>query len=693
MNTMPLHRLVEFLAGVEPVLAMFWLGLILFTIGLGVLMYTRWGQYRPLRKCMGLSVLAHLVLASYAATIHIAMPIAKPAEPVIQVSIGDGPVEKAPGGGASPTANSAEQPWEAFPNAGALEPKEAALERGEIEPLAKPERLVHSDDVRLPGDPALRSIALTDPKPVEPSAAAMRAIRPAAANKPAESIEAPAAQRRDAAPPEIPSGAAERLASDPAGRPVRAASDDIPAALLQQFAPLPPMTDSDPIEPPASLSGAAAVAMRLKTPQRITSRANGSAADGDSGYRDGVARAARNAGGEGGSGLPGVALAGIVRGSDGSRPAVPDAYRLRVVPNRSDVAQSRGGTAATEAAVKSALKWLADNQAADGHWDPRSHGGGKETNVLGRDRQGAGGHADSAMTGLSLLAFLASGHTHLDGPYHEDVRRGLEYLMRIQAADGNLAGQAAPFEFMYSHAMASCALSEAYGMTHDERLREPVRRAVGYTLKAQDPVGGGWRYRPGDAGDTSQLGWQLMTLKSAELAGIPIPDNARQGIIRYLRSVSSGKYGGRASYRPSEQTSRTMTAEALVCWQFLGLPRQNPACDEAGDFLLDELPGDGQSNLYYWYYATLGMYQLQGDHWQRWNAALRDVLVRRQEKDGPQAGSWNTDDLWGGHGSRVYTTALATLTLEVYYRFLPLYADVAPDEDRDKQARRPTGDR
>ena len=59
--------------------------------------------------------------------------------------------------------------------------------------------------------------------------------------------------------------------------------------------------------------------------------------------------------------------------------------------------------------------------------------------------------------------------------------------MRTQAPDGNLGGQAATFEFMYCHAMAACALSEAYGMTRDSRLREPVRRAVGYTLRAQDP--------------------------------------------------------------------------------------------------------------------------------------------------------------------------------------------------------------
>ena len=163
-----------------------------------------------------------------------------------------------------------------------------------------------------------------------------------------------------------------------------------------------------------------------------------------------------------------------------------------------------------------------------------------------------------------------------------------------------------------------------------------------------------------------------------------MPDTTRQGIIRYLQSVSSGKYGGRASYRPGEQATRPMTAEALVCWQFLGLAREHPACNEAGDFLLGELPGEGTYNLYYWYYATLGMYQLQGVYWQRWNEALRATLVSRQVKDGPLAGSWDTNDLWGGHGGRVYTTAMATLTLEVYYRFLPLYAGVSSDEDRAK---------
>jgi hypothetical protein len=363
---------------------------------------------------------------------------------------------------------------------------------------------------------------------------------------------------------------------------------------------------------------------------------------------------------------------------------LPEAYSLRTAPDRSRLAQRQGATPSTEQAVAAALKWLANNQEPDGRWDAVRHGAGRELLVGGRDRQGAGLEADTGVTGLALLALLASGHTHQHGTYRENVRRGLEYLLAAQAADGNLAGRATAFAAMYCHAMATCALSEAYGMTGDQRLYHPVRRAIGYTVAAQDPNGGGFRYRPGDPGDTSMCGWQLMALRSAELAGIPIPRQTRNGVIRFLRTVSSGEYGGLASYRPNEPVSRPMTAEALVCWQFLGMPREHPAGDEAGDYLLGELPGRADANLYCWYYATLGMYQLQGAHWQRWNDALTAVLVQRQQTGGTLAGSWDPETVWGGYGGRVYTTALATLCLEVYYRFLPLYGNPAEEVARTR---------
>ena len=81
-----------------------------------------------------------------------------------------------------------------------------------------------------------------------------------------------------------------------------------------------------------------------------------------------------------------------------------------------------------------------------------------------------------------------------------------------------------------------------------------------------------------------------------------------------------------------------MTAESLFCWQLLGLPRQHPAESEAAEYLLEEMPGEGTYNLYYWYYATLSMYQLQDAHWQRWNDALRAAMLGRQVKQAGPAG-------------------------------------------------------
>jgi hypothetical protein len=120
-----------------------------------------------------------------------------------------------------------------------------------------------------------------------------------------------------------------------------------------------------------------------------------------------------------------------------------------------------------------------------------------------------------------------------------------------------------------------------------------------------------------------------------------------------------------------------MTAEAIYCRQLLGMSRTNPSSDEAGDFILEELPGQGETNLYYWYYATLATYQLQGDHWQIWNKALQKNLLKTQRSDGDLAGSWDPDPVWGAYGGRAYGTAMSALCLEVYYRYLPLNVEIA----------------
>jgi hypothetical protein len=327
--------------------------------------------------------------------------------------------------------------------------------------------------------------------------------------------------------------------------------------------------------------------------------------------------------------------------------------------------------------VQTALRWLAVNQSKDGRWNPRQLEAGREVMINGHDRSGAGSQADTGITALALLAFLAAGNTHTQGEHSEVVLQGLDFLLQSQDDAGHFYGQASMYERMYCHAMATLAISEAYAMTGDARLKQPVEHAVAFSVHCQDRSTGGWRYQPGEAGDTSQLGWQVMALKSADAAGIQLPAETRDGMIRFLASVSTGSHRGKASYRPGHRVTRAMTAEAIFCRQLLGMSRINPSSDEAGDFILEELPGQGETNLYYWYYGTLATYQLQGDHWEIWNKAMQKALLRSQRSDGDLAGSWDPDTVWGAYGGRAYGTAMSALCLEVYYRYLPLYVQTA----------------
>lgn len=376
-----------------------------------------------------------------------------------------------------------------------------------------------------------------------------------------------------------------------------------------------------------------------------------------------------------------------VRNRDTAR--LPATYRLRQLAKRKDVALKYGGTDASEKAVEASLKWLAIHQSAEGFWDADGFnhhcppgdrctglGGAAKTDPQGNDRRGAGTKADSGITGLAILAFLGAGYTHEEGAYADQVDRALRWLIRQQREDGYLGGEATYYEANYCHGIAAYAMAEALGMQGDPQadpqLREAVARAVAYTISIQSPDGG-WRYRKGQQSDMSMFGWQLMALKSAEIAGIEVPSDVKGQMVQFLKDRSQGSSGGLASYRPGEAITSPMTAEALFCKQILGLRRENKASVEAINHLLRSPPRLSQRNDYYWYYGTLAMYQYGGSSFKQWNDALRESLLSIQRKTGHAAGSWDPDGPWGGIGGRVYSTALCTLCLEVYYRFLPLY--------------------
>jgi hypothetical protein len=368
-----------------------------------------------------------------------------------------------------------------------------------------------------------------------------------------------------------------------------------------------------------------------------------------------------------------------VAGGAAAPSPVPPIYADRVAGRRSAAAAARGGSVETERAVQAALAWLAAAQSADGRWNAARHGGGVERSVPGHHRHGVGAKSDHGVTGLALLALLGAGNTHQEGPSSETVARGIRFLVDRQRADGSLAGDAEFFAALYCHGMAAIALAECCAMTGDAALRPPLEKAVRYTLSMQSPSTGGWRYAAGDKGDTSQLGWQVMLLTSARQAGLTGMESAEARARTFLQSVSSGRAGGLAAYRPGERPSVAMTAEALACRLFLGMPADHPCVGEAVELLARSLPETRSPNAYAWYYATLASFHAGGPQWDSWNRQLQAALLplQRRESSGLD-GSWDPDPVWGGHGGRVYATAMAAMTLEVYYRHLPMHRQTMP---------------
>ncbi|RUL87158.1 prenyltransferase/squalene oxidase repeat-containing protein [Tautonia sociabilis] len=371
--------------------------------------------------------------------------------------------------------------------------------------------------------------------------------------------------------------------------------------------------------------------------------------------------------------VPGVATSATRLG--GASRLAP--FSGRSAAMKAALLRREGGTLESEQAVELGLDWLVRHQGPAGNWtlDPRPHC----TQGLCPGGETIG--SDSAATGLALLPMLGAGHSHTEpGRYQASIDRGLTWLKGIQQPSGELFVGGGDNTRMYSHAIGAMALCEAYGVSRDPLLREPAERAIRFIILAQNQLDGGWRYQPGDSGDTSVFGWQMLALRSAALSGIPVPDPVVEGCRGYLDAASADPIGATYSYRPGRKASPVMTAEALLCRQYLGWkPGSRPLREGAAQVYRD-LMTSGDRNVYYWYYATQMLHNLGGKPWQTWNARIRDGLVANQVKgDGCDRGSWDPNapqpDQWGRSAGRHYTTCLSLLTLEVYYRYLPLYQE------------------
>ena len=325
------------------------------------------------------------------------------------------------------------------------------------------------------------------------------------------------------------------------------------------------------------------------------------------------------------------------------------------------------------AAVALGLEWLAGHQEKDGHWSLEAF---HKNHAKCTCRDAGGMKNDTAATALALLPFLGAGHTQIPpkdkskADHSTIVKNGLTYLVDHQNKEGAFDDN------MYAQGLATLALCRAYGMTTDPKLKPAAEKAIAYLVKAQHK-GGGWRYKPGQEGDTSVTGWQLLALKEGQIAGLDVPKKTTDGVEKFLDSVmlDSGGY----SYVPNETAATSgPTAIGVLSRELLGWTAKNPNLKKGIALIEKSPPGEGKS-LYRDYFATMALHHIGGDDWKDWNSKMRDYLLKQQDKGDDakhahQKGSWSpAGDQHGKTGGRIMQTSLSLMTLETNYRHLPLY--------------------
>lgn len=343
----------------------------------------------------------------------------------------------------------------------------------------------------------------------------------------------------------------------------------------------------------------------------------------------------------------------------------------------------------TEAAIERGLQFLAKYQRKDGSWHLEDFG--ERVDI----------RSETAATALSLLSFQGAGYTHRQFKYEKVCAGALQWMTQNQRPNGDLYvrtdAKSDGNAWLYSHSIATLALCEAYGMTQDETIRDNAQRAIDFLVQSQDPQGGGWRYQPRIGSDTSVTGWCMMALKSAELSGLKVPQESYQGIEKWLQGSQASdqqkylyRYNWLAADSPATRHGRVptpvMTSVGLLMRLYLGWKRDNLDMARGADWLKDRLPAEGtpqnpQRDTYYWYYATQVMFHMGGERWKAWYGKLYPMLITTQQSDGEYMGSWEPNgripDAWGRFGGRLYVTTLNLLSLEVYYRHLPIYEAAA----------------
>ncbi len=366
--------------------------------------------------------------------------------------------------------------------------------------------------------------------------------------------------------------------------------------------------------------------------------------------------------------------------------------------------------------VDAALLWLKDHQNIEGYWsstgfseDTQRKNAKKTFNlefVAPGDPKGDKGwdaSVDVGLTGLALLAFAGAGNDHKTGAFTEPCRRGLSYLRKVQY-DNGCFGPADDDQFVYNHAICTMAVVEMYGLSGDLMLKGMAERAVQFIVRAQNP-NSGWRYgvRTGES-DTSVTGWMVLALKSAKMTDLQFDASKCFGEAANWLNAATVEVNGysKTGYDlPGSDNARlrgaqmylnnpSMDAINIMSRLFMNDGKwtvSHPVVRQQATECARNVPSWEHEKIdyYYWYYASLALFQVDGPSWKAWETPMVKTLLANQRGWRPEDkgttrdtldehGSWDAVDAWGSAGGRIYATAINCLTLQTWTRYEKIHA-------------------
>jgi len=312
-------------------------------------------------------------------------------------------------------------------------------------------------------------------------------------------------------------------------------------------------------------------------------------------------------------------------------------------------------TAETEKAIENGLAYLARTQARNGAW--RS-----------RERYGV---YPCAITSLAGLAMMAGGNTPSEGPYADNVRRAVDFVLRCANRNGLIAVMGEEQRPMYGHGFGMLFLSQAYGAEQDTDLQKDLyrvlARGVALTARSQSPDGG-WLYTPDANSDEGSVTvTQIQALRACRNAGIKVPKATIRRAVEYVSRCANEDGGISYSLRNLGRSRPPITAAAVAVLYNAG-QYDSPIALKALDYMKKHIEGGGTGifqghRCYALLYTAQAMYLSSDENWQWFFAKYRDDILQQQNDNG----SWPGDNV-----GEVYGTAMTLLVLQLPYRYLPI---------------------